>query len=187
MRYPGIQGGATRWDDGFGLTWTASKAILGIKLYDKCKEMRGAGTRSVLRAEVSIRGRKVIAMLPGNSWQEFSLVYYVYREILCRLPEIKMPGPVSNIYEAIGGESRETRERILSRLAHKPDRTFRRIRAKIEAGAGDVDENFNWSLILPCDGPPPAFDVLNKRDVRRLATSCHHIHPEHSDVSAPAH
>ncbi|HEV2046912.1 MAG TPA: hypothetical protein VGQ95_09975 [Chthoniobacterales bacterium] len=164
LRVPGILHGATLHNGDQGVSWRGSKSLKMITLYDKARQMRVPG--SVLRAEVSLRGKQLLRYLPGETWRSFNPLYRVYRSTLATIPPIQTPAKAATFPEAIGLESREVRGRILARLAHKSSRTFRRYRQRVEAAAAQLERTFSWAEILPEDAPPAAVHVMPRNRAR---------------------
>ena len=148
-------------DGGEGVTWRGARSQFIVRLYDKSREMHVPG--SVLRAEISLRGEQLRRRLQEEDWRDLGVLYRLYRDILVTIPPIPKPVEADNWQEAIGAEPLEIRQRIMARLAHKPDRTLRRHRQRIEAAAANLAEEFSWAKILPPDSPPPAANVLPSR------------------------
>jgi hypothetical protein len=165
LRVPGILHGATLHNGGQGVSWRGGKSHKMITLYDKACQMRIPG--SVLRAEVSLRAGQLLRYLPGETWRLFNSLYRTYRSLLASIPPIQTPAQAASFPEAIGLESLEVRGRILSRLAHKPSRTFRRYRQQVEAAAAQLERTFSWAEILPEDTPPPGIHVEQRNRTRR--------------------
>jgi hypothetical protein len=168
LRVPGILHGATLHRAGEGVSWRGGKSHKMVTLYDKARRMRVAG--SVLRAEVSLRSGQILRHLPGAEWRSFDSLYRVYRSLLSGIPAISRPLEAASFLQAIGLEAPETRNRILSRLAHKPGRSFRRYRQQVETAATQLERTFSWSELLPESAPPPAMHVI-PCDRRRYRTT----------------
>jgi hypothetical protein len=149
------------WKGGQGVSWCGAKSRFAVTLYDKPREMRVPG--SVLRAEVSLRGEHLRRHLRGNDWRDFDALYAIYRGIMAGIPAVDAPVGAADWQEAVGCEPLETRTRILARLAHKPVRTFREYRRRVEAAAAQLPASFSWATELPPDGPPPAVQVLPRK------------------------
>ncbi len=164
LRVPGIRRGADLFDGGQGVSWRDAKSRFMVKLYDKARKMHIPG--SILRAEISLRGRQLARHLDAGEIQNFTTIYRVYRSIMASLPPIQKPAQAANWQSAIGAEPLKTRQRILARLAHKPKGTYRRYRRMVEAAAAKPLESFSWANILPVDAPPPPVNCEPRR--RRL-------------------
>jgi len=160
LRVPGIQGGATLFPDGQGVSWRGAKSHFKVMLYDKAKKMRVPG--SALRAEISLCGKQRARRFKGD-WRNFDDLYRAYRAIMVSIAPITKPTAAANWQEAVGAEAVGTRQRILARLAHKPIETWRRYRRKIEAAAAKLPESFSWENVLPVNNPPPPVNVEPKR------------------------
>jgi hypothetical protein len=154
LHLPGIHRGATLHSDQEGVSWRGVKSRFMVKLYDKCREMHIPG--SVLRAEISLRGKELVPRLNAGAIQVYDAIYRVYRDIMVNVPPIQRPAEAANWMDALGQEPPEIRQRILARLAHKPKGTVRRYRRQIEAAAANLPETFSWANILPANNPPPA-------------------------------
>ena len=164
---PGIHGAGTLWKGGQGVSWCGAKSRFVVTLYDKARKMRVPG--SVLRAEVSLRGEHFRRHFQATEWSDFNALYAVYRRILAGIPTIDAPAKAADWQEAVGAESRETRMRILARLAHKSRTTYNNYQRRIEAAAAQLPSTFSWATILPPDSPPPAV----------------HVHPRHASSLTP--
>lgn len=161
LRVPGIQHGATLFGGGDGVSWRGAKSNFMVTLYDKARQMRVPG--SVLRAEVSLRRDHLARRLHGGDWHDFAALWRTYRNIMTGFPAVEGTAEARGWQEAIAAEPPEVRQRVLARLAHKPQGTFRRYRRRIEAAAAQLCETFSWAHILPVDGPPPPVNVQPPR------------------------
>lgn len=161
LRLPSVRSGATLHRGGQGVSWRGAKSRLMVTIYDKCREMRVPG--SVLRAEVALRGEMLHRYLKGHDWRIFHAQWRAYRGIMTSLPPIQGPSRAGSLLEAIGHELPEIRNRILARLAHRPDRTWRRWRECCEAAAANQPGAFSWADSLPIEGPPPPVNVEPRR------------------------
>lgn len=157
VRVLGFSKDPTLHHGGEGVTWRRAKSHKVITLYDKGRQMRVDA--SVLRAEISLRSDQIVRHLTGDEWRDFDALYRVYRSILTMIPPIEGIVRVKNFQEAIGLEPLATRNRILSRLAHKPRRTLRRYRRQIEAAGARQERRFSWAELLPENGPPAPVNV----------------------------
>lgn len=157
LRLPGIRRGATVFNEGEGLSWRNARSQLVIRLYDKARKMRVQGS-SVLRAEVSFRSREIARRFEYGKWWNFDEAYRVYRGVLSTIPPIKLSG-ARGWQEALGLQPFEIRQQMLADLGHKPQRTLRAWRQRVEAAATGRTEDFRWSVTLPLDGPPPPVHV----------------------------
>jgi len=164
---PGIQSEGTLHPGCYGVSWRGAKSRFMVTLYDKARQMHVPG--SILRAEISLRGRQLARRLDGRDWRDFSALYRTYRGVMAGIAPIQNPTAAAGWPEAVGQESPETRRRILARLAHKPSATFRRYRRKTEAAAAQLSETFSWANILSVDGPPPGVAVEPANQSRHTA------------------
>ena len=161
LKVPGIRRGATLFAGAHGVSFRGAKSRYMVTLYDKARKMGQPG--SVLRVEISLRGEYLARRFPVDTWRDFNSHWKTFRGTMATIPPIKALEKVSNIREAIGGESPEVRARIISRLAHKPRRTVDRWRSEIEAAAAALHEDFSWAERLPIGSPPPAVNIEPKR------------------------
>ena len=161
LRIPGIRRTAALFGCGDGVSWAGGRSRFVVRLYDKSRKMRVPG--SVLRAEISLRGEQLTRRLHGRDWRDIGVMYRFYREIMATIPPVQRPTAAANWQEAVGAESHEIRQRILARLAHRPDRTYRRMVQRVEAAAANLPEEFSWAKVLPPDTPPPAVNVVPRR------------------------
>ncbi len=166
LRVPGIHRGADLFDGGQGVSWHDAKSRFMVKLYDKALEMHVPG--SILRAEISLRGRQLARRLDAGEFQNHGALYQVYRIIITSLPVLQKSTTSANWQAALGAEPVEIRQRFLARLAHKPKGTFRRYRRMVEAAAAKLPESFSWANILPAGTPPPAVNCEPRRRANRL-------------------
>jgi hypothetical protein len=160
----GIHGAATLFKGGEGVAWQAAKSRFGVRLYDKSRQTRGAG--SVLRAEVSLRGPKVRLHFKGNDWRNFDRLYTVYRNIMATIPPIPKVERAENWKQALACFPPEIRTQYLALLAHKSPRTLRSWRREVEGAAARLPAPFSWAETLPLDHPPAPIEVLPR------TTSC---------------
>ena len=153
LRVPGIQHGATLFSDGQGVSWSGARSRFKVMLYDKARKMHIPG--SILRAEISMCGQQLPRHLAHGEIQDYAAIYRTFRAIMVRLPPIQTPTEAAGWQEALGPESLEVRQRVLARLAHKPQGTLRRYRRRMEAAAANLPGSFSWENILPAGSPPP--------------------------------
>ncbi len=157
LRVPGINKGATIWEGGYNLTWSGAKSRFEVTIYDKSRAMHVCG--SVLRAEIRLCGEQLMRRLRGKVWHDWDSLYCIYRQVMSSIPPVEKPIAANGWAEAVGGESPETRRRILSRLAHGSQRTFRERRRRVEQAAAKLSDTFSWAKILPVAGPPAPVHV----------------------------
>lgn len=152
LRIPGIRNGATVWAGGNGLSWKGAKSQFIVTFYDKARKMGIKG--SVLRVEVRLVGRTLTSRLPGSESRCFDRLWAIYRGILAGIPPIENTGGNGDWQEAVGAEPPEIRARIMARMAHKPERTQRGHRQRVEAEAARLPAPFSWANFLPTVRPP---------------------------------
>ena len=163
---PGINGEATVWKGGAqGISWKGTKSRFLVTFYDKARKMRAPG--SILRAEVSLRGEQLRRRLLRKHWGNFSNLWAIYRAILASIPAISSPIGNDDWQEAVGREDPEIRARILARMSHKPERTLRGYKQRIDAAAAQLSETFSWENLLPLEGPPRPVNVIPRKTENR--------------------
>lgn len=164
LRIPGIRSMACLFGGGSGVSWRGTRSRFLVTLYDKSRKSGANG--NVLRAEVRLCGRHLVRRFPHGEWRQFAALWQAFREVLTSIPPISKPEAVTDLATAVGMEPPEVRTRILARLAGRPERTFRRLRRRVESV--QVPGPFNWQSYLSPDGPPNPIQVPTRAKRHRV-------------------
>ena len=143
-RVPGIQASPSLHRSGTGISWLGYRSQLGVKFYDKCRQMRCDG--SVLRAEIMLQGFQLSSRLPREDWRDWQRCWNAFAAFLSTIPPVVAPATASSWLTAIAPEPIEIRRRILARLPSTPRRTYNQRARDLEAAAAVVQDGcFHWS------------------------------------------
>ena len=168
LRIPSIRRGAALFDNGVSWPSKIGRAPLAVKLYDKAREKHQSG--SVLRGEIVLRGCQLRRKLPKQTWQNWDALWCVYREIMASIPTIPKVGNAKTWPDAVGRLPVEYRNQVLACFSHKPPRTRRDYRRRVETAAAQRPETFSWENILPLEGPPTPVHVIPRKTANQFHT-----------------
>jgi hypothetical protein len=168
LQFPGIRRQPASFGMGSGVSWRGAKSKFVVSMYDKSREVGTTG--SVLRVEIRLLGKHLGRFRLMEGWRQFPVLWKTFRTVMSTFPPIPAPRETPDWQSAVGREAPEVRNRIMGRLASRPERTFRRWMAKVESA--QMPGAFSWKTHLPPDGPPAPVHVhpirSGKLPARRL-------------------
>lgn len=163
-RHPRIRGKVHNYSDR-SLVFKGSE--MRITIYDKLREITGKNG-DVTRVEIRLGGRRLKEELGAGELVtslNFNTCYQAYRRILMGFQPVSIP-EASGIAQLLAVSERErwTSNGVSAFDIYASglcERQIRRLRSAMANLRPEV-HSFDWSTLLPAEGPPPPVDIVTE-------------------------